>query len=253
MAEKFGIKYEDSKVKKQGGLDREILEWIQEKEGGIANEYLYFNECSISEKGIQVIVKDNKDTVIIFSLSLALEKCQKENEYDQIVLIAKQLQEMFPKICGVDKYQYDINGGDYTIDGRQKWRIAFVLKKESVEEKNIINYNFHRIEVSLDENNNVYSITIHNENLNNKIGDYPIITVEEAKNRLLEQRYWMSATYPPNQDNISKIELIYKTSNYHKYYAPYYRFWVSNGEKMQNGLEIYSAFYISAIEEKYLR
>lgn len=203
MAEKFGIKYEDSKVKKQGGLDREILEWIQEKEGGIANEYLYFNECSISEKGIQVIVKDNKDTVIIFSLSLALEKCQKENEYDQIVLIAKQLQEMFPKICGVDKYQYDINGGDYTIDGRQKWRIAFVLKKESVEEKNIINYNFHRIEVSLDENNNVYSITIHNENLNNKIGDYPIITVEEAKNRLLEQRYWMSATYPPNQDNNS--------------------------------------------------
>ena len=224
MAEKFGIKYEDSKVKKQGGLDREILEWIQEKEGGIANEYLYFNECSISEKGIQVIVKDNKDTVIIFSPSLALEKCQKENEYDQIVLIAKQLQEMFPKICGVDKYQYDINGGDYTIDGRQKWRIAFVLKKESVEEKNIINYNFHRIEVSLDENNNVYSITIHNENLNNKIGDYPIITVEEAKNRLLEQRYWTSATYPPNQDNISKIELIYKTSNYHKYFAPYYCF-----------------------------
>ena len=47
MAEKFGIKYEDSKVKKQGGLDQEILEWIQEKEGGIANEYLYFNECSI--------------------------------------------------------------------------------------------------------------------------------------------------------------------------------------------------------------
>ena len=253
MAEKFGIKYEDSKVKKQGGLDQEILEWIQEKEGGIANEYLYFNECSISEKGIQVIVKDNKDTVIIFSLSLVLEKCQKENEYDQIVLIAKQLQEMFPKICGVDKYQYDINGGDYTIDGRQKWRIAFVLKKESVEEKNIINYNFHRIEVSLDENYNVYSITIHNENLNNKIGDYPIITVEEAKNRLLEQRYWTSATYPPNQDNISKIELIYKTSNYHKYFAPYYCFWVSNGEKMQNGLEIYSAFYISAIEEKYLK
>lgn len=56
-----------------------------------------------------------------------------------------------------------------------------MLKKESVEEKNIINYNFHRIEVSLDENYNVYSITIHNENLNNKIGDYPIITVEEAK------------------------------------------------------------------------
>ena len=91
------------------------------------------------------------------------------------------------------------------------------------------------------------------ENLNNKIGDYPIITVEEAKNRLLEQRYWTSATYPPNQDNISKIELIYKTSNYHKYFAPYYCFWVSNGEKMQNGLEIYSAFYISAIEEKYLK
>ena len=80
MAEKVGIKYEDSKVKKQGGLDQEILEWIQEKEGSIANEYLYFKDCSISEKGIQVMVKDNKDTVIIFSPCLVLEKSQKENE-----------------------------------------------------------------------------------------------------------------------------------------------------------------------------
>ena len=87
----------------------------------------------------------------------------------------------------------------------------------------------------------------------NEIKEAIPIVVEEAKNRLLEQRYWTSATYPPNQDNISKIELIYKTSNYHKYFAPYYCFWVSNGEKMQNGLEIYSAFYISAIEEKYLK
>ena len=101
-----------------------------------------------------------------------------------------------------------------------------VMRKQ-VDKMDPIRSRFGKIEreeVSLDENNNVYSITIHNENLNNKIGDYPIITVEEAKNRLLEQRYWMSATYPPNQDNISKIELIYKTSNYHKYFAPYYCF-----------------------------
>ncbi|MFR3257388.1 MAG: hypothetical protein ACLTRS_09275 [Lachnospiraceae bacterium] len=54
------------------------------------------------ESSIQVIVKDNKDTVIIFSPSLALEKCSnKKTSMDQTVLIAKQLQEMFPgKICG---------------------------------------------------------------------------------------------------------------------------------------------------------
>lgn len=71
------------------------------------------------------------------------------------------------------------------------------------------------------------------------------MTVEEAENRLLEQQYWTSATYPPNQDNISKIELIYKTSNYHKYYAPYYRFWVSNGEKNAKWFRnIFSVLYI---------
>ena len=32
MAEKFGIKYEDSKVKKQGGLDQEILEFKKKRE-----------------------------------------------------------------------------------------------------------------------------------------------------------------------------------------------------------------------------
>ena len=68
MAEKVWIEYEDSKLKKQGGLDQEILEWIQEKEGSIANEYLYFKDCSISEKGIQVMVKDSNYTVIILGI-----------------------------------------------------------------------------------------------------------------------------------------------------------------------------------------
>ena len=59
--EKFGIKYEDSKVKKQGGLDQEILEWIREKEGGIANEYLYFNEDEYKEFKSFYDIRDEKE------------------------------------------------------------------------------------------------------------------------------------------------------------------------------------------------
>jgi hypothetical protein len=174
------------------------------------------------------------------------------NQYDQLTLIAMQLQEQFPIICGADTHQYEIKGGDYDAKGKQRWKIAFFLKGQSEEER-IVNYNFHRVEVALDEENKVYSITIHNEDLSNKLGEYPIITVQEAQQRLLKQQYWTTATYPPEENKIAKVELVYKTSNYHKYFAPYYCFFISNGETLQNDLMLYSTFYVSAIEEEYLK
>lgn len=40
---------------------------------------------------------------------------------------------------------------------------------------------------------------MHNEDLSNKLGEYPIMTVEEAQQRLLKQQYWTTATYPPEE------------------------------------------------------
>ena len=70
---------------------------------------------------------------------------------------------------------------------------------------------------------------------------------------LLKQQYWTTATYPPEKNKIAKVELVYKTSNYHKYFAPYYCFFISNGETLQNDLMLYSTFYVSAIEDEYLK
>lgn len=215
------------------------------------------------EVEIQITVNENRDTVIFFMpcLRIDIENINIESmeniddtdtTHDQLTLIAMQLQEQFPMICGADIYQYEIKGGDYDAEGKQRWNIAFFLKGQSKEEQ-IVNYNFQRVEVALDEENKVYSITIHNEDLSNKLGEYPIITAKEAQQRLLKQQYWTTAAYPPEKDKIAKVELVYKTSKYHKYFAPYYRFFISNGETLQNDLMLYSTFYVPAIEEEYLK
>ena len=105
-----------------------------------------------------------------------------------------------------------------------------------------------------------------------KLGDYPLISVEEAKERLLQGKYVTSVPYElPGEDYVSAVELIYKNGPLEEYYLPYYRFYVelspcvsTNGDSdsywqgvgvetwCQEPLVEYGAYYVPALPEEYL-
>lgn len=92
------------------------------------------------------------------------------------------------------------------------------------------------------------------------IGDYPIISVREAKEELLSQnaivplgsdKYGIPVI---NEELIEKVELVYGNGRGQKYLMPYYRFFVRS-ERESEGLEgyyEYSQYYVSAVWDMYL-
>ena len=87
-----------------------------------------------------------------------------------------------------------------------------------------------------------------------KLGDYPIITAEEAKQRLLDGKY---VSILPESDvkggafsdeNIKAVDLVYITGSVCQYYQPYYCFYAELEEEEWG----YAQFYVPALEAKFL-
>lgn len=104
-----------------------------------------------------------------------------------------------------------------------------------------------------------------------KLGDYPLITPEEAREKLLEGKYLTSVPYElPGEDSVSAVELVYRGGPLEEYFLPYYRFYadvtacepetqVSDSKLQENGLQrceepliLYGVYYVPALPEKYL-
>lgn len=88
-----------------------------------------------------------------------------------------------------------------------------------------------------------------------KLGDYPIITEDEAKAALMEGRYittvpsdWYSGI---TEENIVSCGITYRNSAAEEMLIPYYKFYVRL-DKTSDGLQNYGAFYVPAIEESYI-
>lgn len=92
------------------------------------------------------------------------------------------------------------------------------------------------------------------------LGDYPIISAEEAEQLLLEGSYFSSVpaselkTGEIRTEDIVKAELIYRSGNLSQIYQPYYCFYVQlQGSYLQaEGLQSVGYFYVPAVEAQYL-
>lgn len=173
--------------------------------------------------------------------------------YEDKVAAADYLKSKYSQLIGMEHPQVDVSGGDYNIHNQQKYSIAFFDAGESVAGQ-IVNYNFNRVEFSCDDDGKLYLVRIDQPDLSKKLGDYPIISPEQAKELLLKGHYFTTVTCGISEaTQIKKTELLYRTGEQEKCYMPYYRFYVELPEKEQaNGLKTYGAYYVPAVESSYI-
>ena len=143
---------------------------------------------------------------------------------------------------------------DYTFDGNRN-RSYYVYDASGDIMEQILNYNFNKGEFAPDDNGNLMLIRKDNILFSaEKIGDYPMITSEEALKLMLNGNY--ITTVPekmPGKEYVAKTELVYKTSSANETYLPYYRFLVELPDmRQENGLKTYGAYYVPAVQRKYL-
>jgi hypothetical protein len=99
--------------------------------------------------------------------------------------------------------------------------------------------------------------------LSEKIGDYPIITAEEAKELLLHNHYITTVPLDTvryvgdfiDPDYIVGVKLIYRTGGFEEVFMPYYKFYIeltgfTELEKLN--LKNFGIFYVPAVKQEYL-
>lgn len=127
----------------------------------------------------------------------------------------------------------------------------------------ILNYNLAYAEFNRGLNV-IKGITLTDKlSASEKLGDYPIITAEEARELLLDGRYLIpfSKDYIKGgelkAEDVKKVELVYRFSE-SKYLVPYYRFYaeievVAILEGLSGvGLKEYGEFYVPAVKSEYI-
>jgi hypothetical protein len=143
---------------------------------------------------------------------------------------------------------------DYTFSANLTRLNTFVFENSGSAEERILNYNFHRLYFSPTEGGGLGSIKYYNIDLSNKLGDYPIITAEKAHELLYNKSYITSVPYElPDEKYVAHVELMYRTSGFEEMFMPYYRFLIELPTMQhENGLKTFGAFYVPAVEGRYL-
>ena len=154
-------------------------------------------------------------------------------------------------------YKMEYYKGDYFFDGtRQEGYDRNYIIYDEVSGHN--GYFKNSIEFIPDEDGKLSSIRIDFPLAGKEyLGDYPIISMEEAKNMLLNQNYISNVPTEYLKDGkiyeeaVKAVSLDYRSD---EYTLPYYCFYVEldyafNGAE---GLKNYGMFYVPAIEEQYL-
>ncbi len=120
-------------------------------------------------------------------------------------------------------------------------------------EEQIFGFNFKNVQMSFDMNENKLRVMhIYTDDGLEKLGDYPLISVKEAKKLLLNGNYLSSQiNYAPTEDDpIGKVELKYLAGSGYEFAIPYYRFLVAVD---QGDGVTYTAYYVPAVRGEYLK
>lgn len=142
--------------------------------------------------------------------------------------------------------------GDLGVDYR-----VYDAAGDDVED--ILNYAFRQADFAPDGEGNLMLIRLYDDlACAEKIGDYPLISLEEARQALLAGQYITTVPYDfPGEAHVYGGELVYRGSRTEQVFIPYYRFYADISHEFPNwddaDLKNYGAYYVPAVEHQYLK
>lgn len=151
-----------------------------------------------------------------------------------------------------------VTSGDYTYEGRFLGT-ASMVDDAGTDLERILNWNFRRVDFHPGEDGRLWLVRQWDTPLEDKIGDYPSITADEAEEKLLAGAYWTTVCLEEQPDEwparvaVVRRELVYRQCR--DTILPFYRFYVRLPESAHYGTkdtETYGAYYVAAVAGDYL-
>ena len=163
------------------------------------------------------------------------------------------LYENYGDIIGLPEATF-VTSKEYTFSGEEirDYRI-YDFSGDKISD--MLNFAFNEVQLAPNDEGKLMLIRVNDKlSCAEKIGDYPIISPEEAKDMLLEGGYITTVPYEmPGKKYIAKCELIYRSGISENIWMPYYRFLVELPEMAQeNGLKNFGAYYVPAVKLEYI-
>lgn len=178
-----------------------------------------------------------------------------DNSYKEATLLIQYLTEAYGELLGLENPADDC-GINYDLTGKRYLTYkAYEVGQEGTEA--VTEYCFKNVSFYGDEEglSNIHfgDVRVAAEYL----GDYEIISLEEARKRLEKGNYVSVSSEEDalggifSDENIRLVELTYLTGSTCQYYQPYYCFYVEV-ESFTEGISNYTTFYVPALTEEHL-
>ncbi|MCM1149046.1 MAG: hypothetical protein NC319_03025, partial [Butyricicoccus sp.] len=191
---------------------------------------------------------------------IELPECYSFTHFDttreQALETMEYLTREYAQLLDFDEPAFVVSG-DYNIYGQYHRKYdAYDASGDDLQD--ILNYSFRCASFSPDDGGHLSGIRLYdNLAVLEKIGDYPVIGMDEARERLIAGLYQTSAPCEmPGEEYVVKAELMYRSSIYEEVLLPYYRFYVELPEAQSAGSELglktFGAYYVPAIESRYI-
>lgn len=161
--------------------------------------------------------------------------------------------ENYGDIIGIENATF-VTSKEYTFSGEET-RNYNIYDFSGDEISDMLNFAFSEVQLAPNDEGKLMLIRVYDKlSCAEKIGDYPIISIDEAKDMLIEGGYITTVPYEmPGEKYIARVELIYRCGIGENIWMPYYRFLVELPEMAQeNGLKNFGAYYVPAVPTEYI-
>ena len=141
---------------------------------------------------------------------------------------------------------------DYTYEGKPHREFAVFDGSGDLADR-LLQFSLGGLTFWDDEQGRLYGFRLSGTDVvGEKLGDYPVLSYEEAKELLAQGNCFTSVMEEfPGVERLAYSELVYRVSS--GVVAPYYRFLVELPTlEMENGLKTYGAYYVPAVESAYI-
>ena len=206
--------------------------------------------------GMEIAAYANGSVWVSFEVGLPLPEGYRfadDATVEEAEAVLDYLNQRFSKLLDFSQPQIALSG-EYNFDGTFRRGYA-VYDGGAGGVEAILNYSFRSAEFFPDDGGNLSMIRLEDGlACARELGDYPIITAEEARILLLNGSYITSVHCEmPGEDCVAGVELAYRNSRTDEYYLPYYRFYVELPEGAEDGgLKTYGVYYVPAVWERYI-
>lgn len=232
------------------------IKYLEEiaKKFGITEEYTItygIGESVLENKEMSFQTSIFDDAIfIVFKKPVALPFDTMEENKEQSEKIISYFIDHYKDCFGWDEAASALHF-DYTIEA-EKYFSLYAYEKGMTLEQELLNYHFNNVHIAINDKNEMTSIMYNRADLSDKIGEYDIITPQQAQQLLYSGNYISTKanTFSPNM-TVVKTELVYRTTIYDSIYMPCYKFFVQLPHTEENGLHQYDIYYVPAIQQQY--